>query len=188
MIEGHHRQLGRKVAGKAAGPLAGKRVAPEVVQKLMKSKKLLPIEKGCMLSIVAEGLWTQSRLVEKGYVVDVLCKLCKEAPDTLFHRLYVCKGCRAERLKVAKPAFIREALRAGPDDPLYCKGWFEHPTDQLPLPSEALNTAFQVKEGDNWVQVEDKQALDVQGQVYLDGSFTPHLLKGLGRAGWGMVK
>eukprot|EP00972_Heterocapsa_arctica_P058935 8684750-Heterocapsa_arctica.AAC.1 len=45
MIEEHHRQLGRKVAGKAGRPLAGKRVAPEVVQKLMKSKKLLPIEK-----------------------------------------------------------------------------------------------------------------------------------------------
>eukprot|EP00972_Heterocapsa_arctica_P111670 16427438-Heterocapsa_arctica.AAC.1 len=66
--------------------------------------------------------------------------------------LYVCKACRAERLNVAKPAFIKEAFRAGPDDPLYCKGWFDHPADQLPLPSEALNTAFEVKEGDNWVQ------------------------------------
>eukprot|EP00972_Heterocapsa_arctica_P096950 14303538-Heterocapsa_arctica.AAC.1 len=51
MVEGHHRQLARKVATKAGGLLAGKRVAPEVVQKLMKSKKLLPIEKGCMLSM-----------------------------------------------------------------------------------------------------------------------------------------
>eukprot|EP00972_Heterocapsa_arctica_P053367 7861697-Heterocapsa_arctica.AAC.1 len=82
MIEGHHRQLGRKVANKAGAPLQGGRVAPEVVQKLIKSKKLLPMEKGCMLSMVAEGLWTQSRLVEKGYVVDVMCKLCNEAPDT----------------------------------------------------------------------------------------------------------
>eukprot|EP00972_Heterocapsa_arctica_P045508 6718967-Heterocapsa_arctica.AAC.1 len=51
MIEGHHRQLGRKIAAKGGGLLVGKRVAPEVVQKLMKSKKLLPVEKGCMLSM-----------------------------------------------------------------------------------------------------------------------------------------
>eukprot|EP00972_Heterocapsa_arctica_P018719 2769512-Heterocapsa_arctica.AAC.1 len=60
MIEGHHRQLGRKVAARVGSQLEGKRVAPEVVQKMMKSKKLLPIEKGCMLSMVADGLWTQS--------------------------------------------------------------------------------------------------------------------------------
>eukprot|EP00972_Heterocapsa_arctica_P057637 8502239-Heterocapsa_arctica.AAC.1 len=82
MIAGHHRQLGRTIADKAGGNLKGGRVAPEVVQKLLNSKKLMPIEKGCMMSMVAEGLWTQSRLVEKGYVVDILCKLCREAPDT----------------------------------------------------------------------------------------------------------
>eukprot|EP00972_Heterocapsa_arctica_P032163 4738524-Heterocapsa_arctica.AAC.1 len=102
--------------------------------------------------MVAEGLWTQSRLVEKGYVVDVMCKLCKEAQDTVFHRLYECKACKAERDQVVKPAFLREALRAGPGDPLYCKGWIDHPADQLPKPSDALNTVFEVKEGGIWKQ------------------------------------
>eukprot|EP00972_Heterocapsa_arctica_P035653 5246723-Heterocapsa_arctica.AAC.1 len=69
---------------------------------------------------------------------------------------------------------------------MFCKGWMEHPADLLPQPSEELNTVFEVKEEGGWKQVEDKEALDLQGKVYLDGSFTPHLLKGLGRAGWGM--
>eukprot|EP00972_Heterocapsa_arctica_P045696 6742974-Heterocapsa_arctica.AAC.1 len=63
-----------------------------------------------------------------------MCKLCNEAPDTLFHRLYVCKACSAERKDAVKNSFIIEALRAGPDDPLFCEGWFDHPADQLPPP------------------------------------------------------
>eukprot|EP00972_Heterocapsa_arctica_P060602 8939885-Heterocapsa_arctica.AAC.1 len=44
-----------------------------------------------------------------------------------------------------------------------------------------------MREG-SWLEVEDKQALNAQGQIYLDGSFIPHLLQGFGRAGWGLVK
>lgn len=76
LLEGHHRQLARRVALKSlALELAGARVAPEPVQKKLKSRVLSPLQKGSMLSLVADGLWTQTRLANKGYFVDVKYKL-----------------------------------------------------------------------------------------------------------------
>ena len=147
LLEGHHRQLARRVALKSLAPeLAGARVTPEPVQKKLKSRVLSPLQKGSMLSLVADGLWTQTRLASKGYLVDVKCKLCNDELHTIYHRLYCCPAISAERKQCAKASFLREARAAGSDSQLFTRGWFPHPGDSL-LPTGDLATTLQIKQG-----------------------------------------
>ena len=84
----HHRMLARRVASKPGyQELEGLRVAPEVMQKVLRSKMLSPLEKGSLRCWLAGGLWIQQRLIQAGYLVDK-CKLCEAEVDTPYHRIF----------------------------------------------------------------------------------------------------
>ena len=149
--------------------------------------RLTPLEKGCLRCMAAGGLWTQQRLVEAGYLVDSMCKLCGVCIDTIYHRLYECSAVATLRGEAAKPDFLREAIAAGPGDPLYTRGLFAHPADRLPLPTEATESVLEVHGERGWETVGSAAELGFKGEIFTDGSFRPHMLRGMGRAGWGAV-
>ena len=184
LMEAHHKSIGRRFASSSGFlDLHGVRVAPEVMQRVLRSKRLTPLEKGCLRCMLAGGMWAQQRLV----LVDSTCKLCGVCVDTIHHRLYECSAVAMIRGEAAKSDFLREAIAAGPGDPLYTRGLFAHPADRFPPPTEATESVLEVHGKSGWEPVSSAAELGLKGDVFTDGSFRPHMLRGMVRAGWGAV-
>ena len=178
------RTLEKLVAHKTGDPqLSGRRAYVDPVSKVLRADNdvLDPLGKGVLKSVHCRAVWAQTRLYDAGYDVDRLCPLCKEAEDTVHHRVWCCKESAGARNMHASQTIIREALRAGDDSALFCRAIGAHPADERPLPREDGGVVLE-REG---VAVPE---LHISGDIYLDGSCTRHMVPELQRAGWAVVQ
>ena len=97
-----------------AAQYAGKRVYTGALLQMLASKKMTPLEKGCLKKACCDAIWTNSRAEAAGYNVSSLCARCGQAEDTVHHRAYVCTDPELEsaRSKVAAQSFLHVARRA----------------------------------------------------------------------------
>ena len=180
--------LARQVATKSGyQELEGLRVAPEVMQKVLRSKRFSPLEKGSLRCWLAGGLWAQQRLIQAGYLVDNKCKLCAAEVDTPYHRIFQCPAVEAHRSAHASKGLLDKARATGEGNPLFERGLFAHPAEGLVAGQDDRDYVLQVSQDGNWQDVHSADQLDFRGDIFTDGSFFPHVLRGLGRAGWGAV-
>ena len=72
--------------------------------QLLREHLLTPREKGCMVNFIVQGIWTKTRAKQAHYQVDdELCHLCREAPDTVEHRMFKCKAVAQVRAVTLDP-------------------------------------------------------------------------------------
>ena len=133
------------------------------------------------------SIWTREEQHHAGYAVpDLLCPLCQQAPDSIFHRCWSCQhpSVKAAREKVAEPWLIRWALECGQSEPVWTTGVFLHPaadTDSWPLPS--FDPAIRITDGLG----HPLSAADIPSDAKIicpDGSAVRHPIAELSRAAW----
>ena len=94
----------------------------------------------------------------------------------------------AQRGALASRGLLEKARAEGEGNPLFERGLFAHPAEGLSAGPDDRDYVLQVSQDGNWQDVHSADQLDFRGDIFIDGSFFPHVLKGLGRAGWGAVK
>merc|ERR1712110_73712 len=69
-------------------------------------------------------------------MLDSVCPLCGNHPDTMWHRLWKCDHPDVVAIRMDLDlALVRRATEAGPSSLLYTRGWMVHPADAWPRPS-----------------------------------------------------
>ena len=171
----------------------GGRICTDILRTAIScgSAKLTCMEKGIVKAWACGAVWTRTRAADAGFAISKRCELCNKADDTVWHRLWECTAPQVvEARKQAAPWWATtKAKAAGPDDPLFAKGMFEHPEAYMPQPFKA--------DGDNgYGRVRAATAagtgvptsnLQLRGSVYVDGSCTRHPIRDLSRAGFSVV-
>lgn len=165
------------------------RLASASIRRYLRASGRTAAERAAVLALVCNAIWTRQRLWDKGLLLDVMCPLCKLAPDTIHHRLYHCRAVRALRSEVASRSFIAKAKRAGPTDLLFNRGWMVHPSPFWPRPAAEPSQTFEVMGSQG---LEQKPTTDAdegfRGLIYQDGSCKPRVLPELSRASWAVVQ
>ena len=92
---------------------------------------MFPSEKGSLVAVVCNAVWSKARVAAAGLPlrgVDgaaveatgdaLLCDKCGRAPDTVFHRCWVCDHPEAvaARTRWAPPWLVQKARAAGEDN------------------------------------------------------------------------
>jgi hypothetical protein len=157
-----------------------------------------PFVKGMIRAIFCNATWTQSRLLEAGYAVSELCRLCNTGKDTMYHRCWECPESLQTRLAVAGPGLCALAAEHGigkPLHPLFDRMLAEHP-------AAWLTKAFEQRRGDDSAAGRgivykrfDAEGMEVQedaiclkGDLFSDGSCTRCPTTDAQRAGWAIIE
>ena len=172
-------------------PVKTWRLASEPLARALRSIKFSALDKGILATVGSDGIWTRARLVSTGLVMSPLCELCGQERDTVWHRILQCQERQAValRARLCPSRVVSVAITKGAAHPLYIKGWMEHPTHEWPSPSISDDNA-------QWPVWKERTALgwgpavhcELSGDVYQDGSCTPHVFRELSRASWGIVE
>ncbi len=144
--------------------------------------KLDPLGAGTAASVVAGAVWPNARAHRADNRVDAKCQLCGAAQDTIFHRLWWCSATEQERKAIVGGALIREARSADPHDPFYTTGVMAHPADWWPRPPDLPQVVVERFDGGPLDGV-----IDLEGDMYIDGSCSRHAIPELQRASWAFV-
>ena len=148
-------------------------------------------------AVAASAVWTNCRLAEAGYDVDVRCALCGQAPDTLHHRWWECTASQQEREEIATPQTRQRARVAGPGALLFERAVLPHPSETWRGPSETPQAALQSKAPDGqWIDIATDAgeamgcyaAMQGPGELFVDGSCTTHPVPECCRAAWAVVR
>ncbi len=184
--ESIRRQAERAMGDKWAAThpsFTGRRLCMDAaIDALHRSRSLNPQQKGAFRATLLGGVLTKSKAAERGYDVDDLCDLCGERGDGIFHRTYLCTGTR-DAVKGAVPAwFWAEAQRADPHDPFWTLAVVPHPADLVPMPKDDYLS---------WVvDGHGERCSDpgMSGHVFIDGSCSTAVFRGLERAALAIVQ
>ncbi len=186
LVAAVQRQAERDVAGKWTSrdaQFAGRRVCVDAaVDAVKRDRGLTPKQKGAFTAVITGGVMTNQRAARSGYEVADVCPLCGEPGDSIFHRAYLCRHTR-ERVKAAVPEwFWRETQKAPQADLFWTTAAFPHPSDVIPPPSpDYLPWAF----GELGQRID---VGDMEGDLFIDGSCTRHVVKGMQRAALAVVE
>ena len=178
------RLLEKAVALQTKDPeLEGHRAFMEPLRACLRKKNIGRHEKGVLRSVACNAVWTQTRLASKGCGLDsTKCPLCNAAEDTIHHRVWWCPKSEAERNAHASKLLVRAARDAGPTSAYYNRAIGKHPAHRHPEPCQMRDT--------EWVFEACSDVLPplaVQGDVYVDGSCSRHVVREMNRAGWAVV-
>jgi hypothetical protein len=87
------------------------------------------------------GVWTEDVVKARGFVSNGQCPLCEE-PDSLFHRIWLCKHPDAVRARsrFASPDLVRLATQRRHDDDsfFWATGLFQHPECMMPAAARSV--------------------------------------------------
>ena len=123
--------------------------------------------------------WCNDRLRKEGYDTDGTCPLC-ELPDSIHHRLWVCKCVQPQRLKVCPRWIIDEAVQ-DPSNPLWTHAVFPHPCAHPDYQGPVADGGCEFYDPeDNPMSPEQIDAVqwdDIIGVV--DGSCQKHIIRDL---------
>ena len=173
------RKLEREVALGLGIPF-GHRISLDHVrtQTARSSKHLTALEQGCLRSWATAAVWTRSRAIKYGYVIDdPNCPLCRRCEDTVDHRLWECEAT-ADLRGVFNEFKFHQIL----EDPLLKAGILAHPAEGQRRPLREGGIIFWSRDN---VSLEEA----FRGQLFTDGScFKVHGCAELDRAGWAVVR
>ncbi len=176
------RAMGKKWA--AAHPsFEGRRLCMDAaVDALKRSRSLTPHQKGAFRSALLGGVLTRSMAAQRGYIVDEVCDLCGECGDSIFHRTFKCRGTEDKVKAAVPPWFWEEAQKADPSDPFWTLATVPHPADLVHRPrDDYLSWAYD----ENGDRCEDPC---MRGHVFIDGSCSTAVFRGLERAALALVQ
>ena len=94
----------------------------------------------------------------------------------------------AHRSLHASKGLLDKARDIGEGNPLFERGLFAHPAEGLVAGRDDRDYVLQASQDGDWEDAHSADQLGFRGDIFTDGSFFPHVLRGLGRAGWGAVK
>jgi hypothetical protein len=106
--------------------------------QVLRSKRapLTSLQRGCLESFLCQALWTKTKALESGYIVDdTLCSLCNEGQDTVVHRLLECEAVADLRAELAGLEEL-EALRCLSQNNPILAGLVIHPVLGQPSPRQ----------------------------------------------------
>ena len=141
---------------------------------------LTPLQSSCMENFLVGGVWTQTRLYAAGYEVDQRCEACKEALDTIDHRLFCCRASKDARASLKWPdgwGSLEEARL----HPLASRGLATDPSVGQPPPAATGDQKLQ------YTDTEYYQAFEQATCLYTDGGCTKEFHPKLNRATWAAV-
>ena len=165
------------------------RATAEAAARVIRSKRhpLEAKEAGCLQAVVADAVWTQSRLWDAGYQVAEECRLCGKHRDSLWHRWWQCPATKhlREDVSIVPRGTLRRAQRAREGDALFERALLEHPEVRMEPPAEDAQLEWWDAEEGYEVSIERQQFQNAT--VYVDGSCTTHPLVGCRRAAWAAV-
>ena len=164
------------------------RAVVDVVRSFCASKARSAMDKGLARSFFCGSIWTKTRAREAGYAIDdVRCELCGDEDDTIYHRLYGCRSLLAVQARAVLPAtaagFANRAALDTLEARLLCtRGIAANPADLAPGPAEDM-----ICRAHRRGETVDPFSLQLEGDLFWDGSCTRHPIKDLCRASWGVV-
>ncbi len=86
-------------------------------------RRKLTAAKASVAAMVEGGWWPQARLHAAGLAGSAVCKRCRKAVGTLYHRLADCSQDEAaEHRRACCPAWLRRQAEVRPWDPLFSRG------------------------------------------------------------------
>ncbi len=169
-----------------------RRLAVEhVTHQLRTDRKLTSADVAAYKAAACGAIMTFNRAAELGYAVEDVCPLCGMAGDTLRHRIWRCTHPDAVRARnIFAPEWLqREQERRPASDALWTTGWFPHPADEWPRPSDTPNAHIlygESAEGDDPPPASAPRGF--HGCLYGDGSCTTNVFAELRRAGTSVVQ
>ena len=104
--------------------------------------------------------------------------MCKAAPDSVFHRLWLCPCNEALRSSLASQQLILEALHAGPASATYNRGLCDDLADLTEAPPSEGGILFML----NGEEIKDHKEWKLQGHIFYDGSCMKRGAPGIDRA------
>ena len=107
------------------------------VQRVMAEKATTEDGRHWVRAVATGAFWPAQRLAEAGYAVDARCPLCKDAPDTAFHRLWECPCTRDLRQEKEVAKVAERALEAGPNHITFSTGLLENAPAHWLAPADA---------------------------------------------------
>ena len=78
-------------------------------------KKLGPMERGTLVSILGGNLYLNFSLYNMGYEVDPVCTNCNEGFDTIYHRCFTCPKIETRATTALGSARLNKVVEAGPN-------------------------------------------------------------------------
>ena len=181
----HQRKFG---AGLDEADFPGVRASVAVPRAVATGKKhgLSCHEAAALRGATLGGTWTKTRLHLAGYEVDdLLCPLCGQGQDCLWHRVWFCehKDVAAARCEAAPQWLIRKA-RAAPDheELKWTRGILQHGEELLKPPVMTGGSKLEVCDEEQW------EATRSDGMWWFsDGSCSREMDVSLNRAAWSVV-
>ena len=125
-------------------------------------------------------------MYDMGYEIDPTCQRCKVAHNTIFHRLYECNDPEVVRIRedpthpTINKYTLERARAAGPQDPLYTRGWVKPGVWEPPASNGEAKFLIDGKPADI--------TEGMSGKLFTDGAAYPSRVKSLSRAGWAVVQ
>ena len=181
LLAGHRRWLERRVAAKLGYAQPADRGFLGHISALNASRAagLTAAQKAAMTSVACGAVWTLSRRRLQGYDTDGRCVHGCDAQDTVYHRIVECPAYQPQRASHFDERLLAWAIEQGPG----------HITERLipvitlegiDMPSDDMLTS--VAKG-----VFDLDSDRLDSEIYMDGSFLPHVVPELGRSAWALV-
>ncbi len=182
------RQIGARLAADDE-EYSGRRICVDHVRSQMASDRSLTREgKAAYMSAVCGALMTHSRAVALGYLVEDLCPKCGCKGDTVRHRVYDCQDPEvvAARRKAAPKWFYDEVARRPTAQTRWTTGFVPHPADVWPAPAQEAEpqTCY---DGDGVPIISENGIPRLEGQLFVDGSCSRHVIAELRRAATAIV-
>ncbi len=166
----------------------GRGACIEIVSAAVRnSRSLTAYQKGMMRAVTCGAVMTGARAVRSGYDVTGLCPLCKQALDTLTHRVYECPCSEAAVRAVVPNWFWHEARRSAAGCRFWTTGVCPNPADLAPPPEAEMNVIVE-KVGNYDDADEVGNIMAIRGRAYIDGSCTTPSVKRLARAACGIAQ
>ncbi len=172
----------------------GRRVAVDhVIAQLSSDRKLTAADRAAYRSVACGAIMTFSRAARGGYLVRDLCPLCKQASDTVRHRVWHCThpDAVAAREEVAPLWLRKEAERSGASDSFWIHGLIPHPAEEWPSPASTPVAQCQYGNDGRSAPAADAGTMTMPrlcGDLAGDGSCSAHVFPELRRAGTAIVQ
>ncbi len=172
----------------------GRRVAADhVVAQLSSDRALTAADRAAYRSVACGAIMTFSRAARGGYLVRDLCPLCKQAGDTVRHRVWHCMhpDAVAAREEVAPLWLRKEAERRDASDSFWIHGLIPHPAEEWPAPASTPVAQCQYGDDGRTAPAADAGTHTMPrlcGDLAGDGSCSTHVFPELRRAGTAIVQ
>ena len=157
----------------------GKALSSAAVRLILAEKQHSNSRKGIARSLALGSWWTMGRWNRAGYQVSDHCPMCRQAGDTMWHRLWQCPATKDLRSRPGMSTVVARALAAGPSSAIYSTGLVPNPDATAPGPS-IEHLGDQIGQEPPW----DPQL----GELFWDGSASTWAIEGCNRAAWAVVQ